>query len=60
MSGGATQKAEQLIADLGITTPADLSVEDIAWERKALVRDDLLDGSVAPILSIRVTSRIYM
>jgi hypothetical protein len=50
VSGWATQRAEQLIADLGITAPADLSVEDIAWERGALVRDELLEGSVARLI----------
>ncbi len=50
MSGWATQRAEQLIADLGIAVPTELSVEDIAWERGALVRDELLEGSVARLV----------
>ncbi len=50
MSGWATQRAEQIIANFGITAPADLCVEDIAWERGALVRDELLEGSVARLV----------
>jgi hypothetical protein len=50
VSGWATHRAEQLINDLGITTPAELAIEDIAWERGALVRVERLEGSVARLV----------
>ena len=52
VSGWATRRAEELIATLGINTPAELAVEDIAWERGALVRDELLEGSVARLVML--------
>jgi len=52
MSNQAIHRGEQLVADLGITIPADLSIEDIAWERGALVRDELLEGCVARLVIV--------
>jgi hypothetical protein len=46
----AAERAEQIIQELGISDPADLRIEDIAWERRALVRDDVIDGSVARVV----------
>lgn len=41
---GAKSAAGQLIAYYGITTPANISLEDIAWERGIEVRYGPLDG----------------
>jgi hypothetical protein len=47
----AAERAEQIIRELGVRDPADLRIEDIAWERRALVRDEPIDGSVARVVA---------
>ena len=41
--------AEQLVADLSISDPADLDVQAIAWEHGAFVREEPLDGAAARV-----------
>jgi Zn-dependent peptidase ImmA (M78 family) len=43
------QLAEQVVADLSISDPADLDVQAIAWELGAFVREEPLDGAAARV-----------
>jgi len=46
----AENAAEQLVAELGISTPKDLQVEDIAWTRGVLVCYEHLDCAAARLV----------
>jgi Zn-dependent peptidase ImmA (M78 family) len=44
-------KATNLLHNLGITQPSEISVDDIAWMRGALVRDETLKGAEARLVT---------
>jgi IrrE N-terminal-like domain len=43
--------ATSLLRELGITQPSEISVDDIAWMRRALVRDEDLKGAEARLVT---------
>src|SRR5438094_8067246 len=43
--------AISLLRELGITQPSEISVDDIAWMRRALVRDEDIKGAEARLVT---------
>lgn len=47
----AENVAERLLAELGVTSPSDIQLENIAWTRNALVCYESLDGAAARLVT---------
>lgn len=43
--------AERLLAELGVTSPSEIQVENIAWTRNALICYESLDGAAARLVT---------
>lgn len=50
LSGPAATCADRIVSELGIVDAKDLQIEDIAWQRGALVRYDDLDSCAARLV----------